>query len=87
MTIDQIKMLQESEDKVEFKEAAAQYRYNSSRRCVLGYVTAIANEGGGYLILGVKENRTLPHEITGSAAWQGHEGKLNKISSEINRFG
>lgn len=78
MDIDQIKYLQESEDKVEFKEAATQYSYNSGRRSILGYVTALANEGGGYLILGVREKKALPHEITGSTAWEGQEGKLEQ---------
>jgi len=78
MTIDQIKRLQESEDKVEFKEASIQYSYKSNRKSVLGYTVALANEGGGYLIFGVKENKTLPHEIIGSAAWEGREGKLEE---------
>lgn len=68
MTIDELKFLQEAEDKVEFKEAALQYAYKSGRKSVLGYVTALANEGGGMLVLGVKENKNLPHEITGSIA-------------------
>ena len=78
MTIDQIKRLRESEDKVEFKEAANQYSYKTGRRSVLGYTVALANEGGGYLILGVKENKSLPHEIIGSIAWEGREGKLEQ---------
>lgn len=76
MTIDQIKLLKESEDKVEFKEAQLQYSYNSGRRSVLGYVVALANENGGKLILGVKENKSVPHQITGTKAWEGSEGKL-----------
>ena len=77
MTIDEIK-LSESEDKVEFKEALNQYNYQTGRRSVLGYVVALANEGGGKLILGVRENRNGLHFITGSAAWQGQEGKLTE---------
>ncbi len=76
MTIDEIKRLKESEDKVEFKEALNQYNYNNGRRSVLGYVVALANEGGGKLILGVRENNNGLHIITGSAAWEGREGKL-----------
>jgi ATP-dependent DNA helicase RecG len=78
MTIQQLKYLQEAEDKVEFKEAASQYAYKSSRKSVLGYVTALANEGGGLLVLGVKENKTLPHVIKGSEAWRRQEGKLEQ---------
>jgi ATP-dependent DNA helicase RecG len=42
----------------------------------LGYVSALANEGGGYLILGVSDD--APHEICGSAAFEGKEGKLEQ---------
>ncbi len=76
MNIDEIKRLRESEDKVEFKEAQQQYSYNSSRRSVLGYVVALANENGGKLILGVKENKSGLHHIVGSRSWEGLEGKL-----------
>lgn len=78
MTIDQIKYLKESEHWVEFKKAETQYSYNSGRRSILGYVVALANEGGGLIILGVKENKNVPHEISGSTAWQGQEGKLEE---------
>ena len=76
MTIDEVKNLRESEDKVEFKQAANQYNYNNGRRSVLGYVVALANEGGGKLILGVTENARLPHTVSGSIAWEGREGEL-----------
>jgi hypothetical protein len=54
MTIAEIKQLKESEDKVEFKEAKNQYAYNSSRKSVLGYTVAFANEKGGYLVFGLE---------------------------------
>jgi ATP-dependent DNA helicase RecG len=76
MTIQEIKKLRETEDKIEFKEAKAQFSYNSGRKSVLGYVSALANEGGGYLILGVRES--APHEICGSPAFEGREGKLEQ---------
>ena len=76
MTIDEVKNLRESEDKVEFKQAATQYNYNNGRRSVLGYVVALANEEGGKLILGVTENGQVPHTISGSIAWDGREGEL-----------
>lgn len=78
MTIPELKQLKESEDKVEFKEAKNQYNYNNGRRSVLGYVVALANEGGGKLILGVQENKNGLHTIIGSAAWAGQEGKLKE---------
>ena len=61
MTVQELIDLRESEDKVEFKQAKTQFSYNSGRKSVLGYVSAIANEGGGYLVLGIKE--ASPHEI------------------------
>jgi ATP-dependent DNA helicase RecG len=76
MTIQEIKKLRETEDKVEFKEAKTQFSYNSGRKSVLGYVSALANEGGGYLVLGVRES--APHEICGSPAFEGREGKLEQ---------
>jgi ATP-dependent DNA helicase RecG len=76
MTISELIRLKESEDKVEFKEAKTQFSYNSGKKSILGYVTALANEKGGYLALGVKESS--PHKICGSAAWQGMEGKLEQ---------
>lgn len=78
MTIPELKQLKESEDKVEFKKAETQYNYNNGRRSVLGYVVALANEGGGKLILGVQENKNGLHTINGSAAWAGQEGKLKE---------
>ncbi len=78
MTIAEIKKLRESEDKVEFKQAKMQFSYNTERKSVLGYVVALANEGGGKLILGVKENKRPPHIIVGSLAWQGEEGRLKE---------
>jgi len=76
MTVQELIYLRESEDKVEFKEAKMQYSYNSGRKSVLGYVSAIANEGGGYLVLGIKE--ASPHEVCGSQAFDGKEGKLEQ---------
>ena len=54
VTIAQLKLLKEYEDKVEFKSATHNYPYNGGshndqnerRKCFLGYVVAFANEGG-----------------------------------------
>ncbi|GAB5527391.1 MAG: hypothetical protein Roseis2KO_52630 [Roseivirga sp.] len=84
MTIEEIKNLDEAQDKVEFKEAKTQYQYNKERRSVLGYVVALANEGGGRLIFGVKEQKPGPHLIVGSKAWEGEEKPLEqKIYSDL----
>ncbi|MDR2680107.1 MAG: ATP-binding protein, partial [Tannerella sp.] len=39
-------------------------------------VSALANEGGGYIVLGVRES--APHEICGSSAFEGQKGKLEQ---------
>ena len=59
MTIEELKILRESEDHVEFKEAKHNFPYNGGshtdqaerRKCFLGYVVALSNEHGGRLIL------------------------------------
>ncbi len=76
MTISELKQLRESEDKVEFKEAKNQYAFNSSRKNVLGYSVALANEKGGYLVLGLKDAH--PHDVCGSKAFEGREGQLEQ---------
>lgn len=76
MTIEELKQFKESEDKVEFKEANNQYAYNSSRKSVLGYTVAFANEKGGYLVLGMED--AYPHKVCGSKAFDGREGQLEQ---------
>lgn len=76
MTIPELKQLKESEDKVEFKEAKKQYAYNSSRKSVLGYTIAFANEKGGYLVFGLEDAH--PHHVCGSKAFEGREGQLEQ---------
>lgn len=76
MTIAELKQLKESEDKVEFKEAKNQYAYNSSRKSVLGYTVAFANEKGGYLVFGLEDAH--PHQVCGSKAYEGREGQLEQ---------
>lgn len=71
-TIEELKQLRESEDKVEFKEARNGFAYNGGdrvtpkerRKCILGYVTAFCNEGGGTLVLGMHDAH--PHKVTGT---------------------
>ncbi len=82
MTIDELKHLKESEDKVEFKEAKKNFPWNGGshteqkerRKCYLGYIVAIANEGGGYLVFGMSDKE--PHEVVGSDFADGKVGAL-----------
>ena len=88
MTIQELKKLRETEDKVEFKEAKRDFSFAGGshtdpaerRKCVLGYIVALANEEGGYLVLGVKEKKQSPHEIVGTTF---AEGKTGELSDEI----
>ncbi|MDR2764422.1 MAG: ATP-binding protein, partial [Tannerella sp.] len=84
MTIQEIKKLRETENRVEFKEAKQDFNFaggkhadpKERRKCVLGYTVALANEGGGYLVFGVREKKELPHEIVGTSFAEGKTGKL-----------
>lgn len=76
MSIEELKQLKESEDKVEFKKAKNQYAYDSSRKSVLGYTVALANEKGGYLVFGLEDD--YPHVVSGSTAFEGREGQLEQ---------
>jgi ATP-dependent DNA helicase RecG len=86
MTIKELKRLRETEDRVEFKEAKQDFNFaggshadpRERRKCVLGYVVALANEGGGYLVFGVKEKS--PNEIVGTAF---AEGKIGGLADDI----
>jgi ATP-dependent DNA helicase RecG len=86
MTIQEIKRLRETEDKVEFKEAKTDFNFAGGkhadpaerRKSVLGYVVAFANEGGGYLVFGVKEK--TPNEIVGT---EFAKGKIGEVEDEI----
>lgn len=80
--IDKLKHLKESEDHVEFKAARHNYPFaggnhndpRERRRCVLGYIVALANECGGCLVLGMEDAR--PHNVCGSDFAQGETGNL-----------
>jgi ATP-dependent DNA helicase RecG len=84
MTIQEIKKLHETENNVEFKEAKQNFNFaggkhtdpKERRKCVLGYTVALANEGGGYLVFGVRENKQLPHEIVGTTFADGKTGAM-----------
>jgi len=84
MTIQEIIKLRETENRVEFKEAKQDFSFaggkhtdpKERRKCVLGYSVALANEGGGYLVFGVRENKRTPHEIVGTTFANGKTGAL-----------
>jgi len=83
ITIEKLKRLKESEDKVEFKKGeGGNISYNGGqkvnpsdrRRCILGYVTALCNEKGGYLVIGMTDN--YPHKVVGTNQNLGSIGDL-----------
>jgi ATP-dependent DNA helicase RecG len=63
-------------ERLEFKEAKQQY--DSTK--LLKYCVALANEGGGCIVLGVTDKR--PRQVVGSLAWSTAED-LNKIKAYI----
>ena len=65
-------------ERLEFKEAKNQYDTTK----LMKYCVALANEGGGYFILGVTDKR--PRQIVGSQAFPTPEA-INKIKAHINR--
>jgi len=80
--LEKLRLLKESEDHIEFKEAKHDFNYNGGshadpkkrRHCILGYVAALANEGGGRLVFGMADKK--PHEIVGSSYEKGNLGNL-----------
>jgi ATP-dependent DNA helicase RecG len=85
MTIDELKYLKEKEHKIEFKEAkGGNYSFNGGtkptprerRHCILGYVVAFANEGGGKMVFGMKDQH--PHEVVGTNQSLGATGELEE---------
>ncbi len=81
-TIEQLKELRESEDKVEFKAARHNFSFAGSehreqadrRKCFLGYIVALSNEGGGTLVLGMDDEH--PHSVVGSDFAEKRVGNL-----------
>lgn len=88
MTIKELQQLKESEDRVEFKEAKNNFSFaggkntdqTERRKCYLGYVVALANEGGGKLVMGMKDK--VPHEVVGSDFAEGKVGDLTDETYE-----
>ena len=88
----ELSLLKESEDHIEFKEAKRDFNYNGGkhtdpkerRYCILGYVAALANEGGGRLVFGMHDHR--PHNVVGTTFEQGNLGALEDAVYEKMRI-
>ena len=86
-TIEQLKTMRETEDHVEFKKGEqGNVSYNGGnkvnpsdrRKCILGYVTALCNEKGGSLVIGMHDS--YPHNVTGTK--QSEDG-IGALESKI----
>lgn len=82
-TIEQLKQMRESEDHVEFKKGEhGNVSYNGAgkdkpqerRRCILGYVAALCNEGGGRIVIGMHD--AYPHKVVGTKQCVNGIGQL-----------
>ena len=82
-TIEQLKSLRESEDKVEFKrgeggniayDGGTRTKPVERRRCILGYVIALCNENGGSLVIGMDDKH--PHRVIGTRQCENALGNL-----------
>lgn len=89
VTIEQLQKMRETEDHVEFKKGeGGNVSYNGKgkdnpkdrRRCILGYVSALCNEGGGYLVIGMHDD--YPHRVVGT---KQAENAVGKLESDIYR--
>ena len=90
-TIPQLQQMRESEDHVEFKKGeGGNISYNGSgkdktkdrRHCILGYVVALCNEGGGRLVIGMHD--AFPHKVTGTRQAENGLGDLkSRIYDDI----
>lgn len=82
-SIEQLKYGKESEDKVEFKkgehgnvayDGGSRLKPSERRRCILGYVTALCNEKGGSLVIGMEDK--YPHKVVGTRQNENSTGEL-----------
>lgn len=82
-SIEQLKYCKESEDKVEFKkgehgnvayDGGSRQKPSERRRCILGYVTALCNEKGGSLVIGMEDK--YPHKVVGTRQNENSTGEL-----------
>lgn len=91
LDIGTLKFLKESEDHIEFKRAIHNFPFDGGerkapkdrRKCVLGYVVALANERGGMLVLGMEDK--FPHDVSGTDFAEGRLGDI--VDTVYERLG
>lgn len=64
-------------ERLEFKEAQSSFRLDDVHK----YLVALANEGGGHLVLGV--TNTIPRSIVGTAALQDHAKSAHELTRQL----
>jgi ATP-dependent DNA helicase RecG len=75
--IDEWRSFPTEKEVLEFKEARNQYDMEK----LLGYCVAIANEGGGHLLLGIKDKS--PRQVVGTNAIDNPNGMAEKILNKL----
>jgi ATP-dependent DNA helicase RecG len=70
-------MIDEEGERLEFKEAKGDYKFSELAK----YCTAIANEGGGHMILGVTDHQ--PRRVVGSNAFRDLNGTKANLCREM----
>jgi len=79
----QLLQVDKESEHLEFKEAKNQYNFENGKESVLGYCTALANEGGGKLVLGVSDK--FPREVVGTNAFGNVDKLENNLYSKLKR--
>lgn len=88
-TIEQLKYSKESEDKIEFKrgehgnvayDGGNKSKPADRRRCIIGYITALCNEQGGTLVIGMEDK--YPHKVVGT---KQNENSIGELEAHIYR--
>jgi len=71
---------------LEFKEAKTSFNFDNGSHSLCGYFVALANEGGGKIILGIKDK--CPREVIGTTAFEDvaklKKNLLDKFSRRVN---
>jgi len=66
-------------ERLEFKSAKRQFDSRELRR----FCVALANEGGGHLVLGV--SNTAPRQVVGTQAWANLDELKRQLFQELRR--
>jgi len=84
-TIADLQQMRDSEDHVEFKKGeqgnvsyngAGKEKPKDRRKCILGYFTALCNEGGGRMVIGMHDD--FPHQVVGTSQNKDSLGDLER---------